>query len=256
MELSDPRPPLSESRNSNRFKIITVVLGVLLLASMITIAILAFSRTPAKENHPTAQTDSITPKSDGATSKSYRVAIDDSFGYSLEFTYPSKWKLSQSVTGPMPINTNTGPTTQKFTLISPSGNLAVTYKIEAGGKIDGQCNQNTAGQFVSTSSRLVSGLPIASFTEYTMKNYTDTYANGPYYAGLMNTNTTRVFAPEGSLCRAYQANIISLSKENMVNLIDASIYIKDIHSIDDYSAAKSTEEYKQATAILMSTVHE
>lgn len=237
--------------------LVLAIIGVLaasLIASIITIVVLVSSKPTKKDSTTTSSTTNQTTK-DTKTQKQYLSTIDSSFGYKLSFVYPEAWELSTAVEGGMPATGKT-PTIQSFTLISPTGNVMVTYKIGAGVKLGGACDPKTAGQFVTVRAEAVPGLPIVNLAEYTMRNYTAPYPNGPYYAGLMETSTVRLFATDGDVCTAFGANTVKLKDDKDVRLIDASIFVKNIHSIEDFTKAQSTSEYQDAKSILLSTVHQ
>ncbi len=245
--------PAPQQRSNRTLYSIIAALGVALLLAIIGLVVMAL-RPNSQSQQKKADTSQQAPAV-AAAPTTYKAAIDTSFGYPLTFTFPEKWTIAQGIAGPMPPNAGQGATTQSIVLTSPSGNVSVTYKIGANNPKQAACNEKTIGQFAEVATKSVPGLSIVNFVEYTVRNYSEAYPNGPYYAGLMETNTARIFAPGASLCTAHGANTVKLVDSNAVQLLDASIFIKGIHTVNDFATAQKTNEYIEATKILLSTVH-
>lgn len=238
------------------FIIIIATLSAMLVVAIITIASLIASKQAKTNDLVVNQVkDKDTAKNNTNTQKERTTTIDSSFNYTMSLVYPDTWSLSSSIEGPMPA-TNQARTIQSLVFTSPSGNIKVVFKVSANVKPEGTCDQKAAGQFVTVRAETVPGLPVVNLVEYTIRNYTTPYPNGPYYVGLVETNTARLFATDRDLCAAFNANIVKLKDDKDVRLLDASMLLRNIYSIEDFALSQATDEYKEAKSILLSAKHQ
>ena len=218
----------------------------------------------------TAQTSTV-PRNTVATSTKKTVSkpqskngsIDSGFGVMMGFKYPSTWKISSVIEGPMPLNSSEGSTTETIELTSPSGAYKVVYKIGANGGLGGACDPEDGGKIAYLNTKPLQSFSSTVYAETFFENVVAEKRNGTVLKtttmpsiGLMQADEVNATAVQKSACDIYLADVIKLSDANDVTLIGAKMEIYELSTgaaLETFKSKLSGAEYQQAKAILLST---
>lgn len=246
----------------------SAVEGLIILIVLAAVGFAAFAVISRQKE--TVQTPTVSSKTATTDTKNTEVkteykegSIDSGFGVTLGFTYPSTWKMTSSIEGPMPLNSSAGSTTQTIELSSPSGGYKVVYKIGANGGLGGACSPLEGGKIAYLNTKPLQGFNNAAYVETFFENVAADVQNGVVtrtttmpVISVMQTNKVSATAVQKSACNLYLANVIKLSEPNGVTLLGAKMEISNVSDetmLETFKSKLSGAEYEQAKAILLST---
>ena len=246
----------------------SAVEGLIILIVLAAVGFAAFAVISRQKE--TVQTPTVSSKTATTDTKNTEVkteykegSIDSGFGVTLDFSYPSVWKMTSSIEGPMPLNSSAGSTTQTIELSSPSGEYKVTYKIGANGGLGGACSPLEGGKIAYLNTKPLQGFNNATYVETFFENVAADVQNGVVtrtttmpVISVMQTNKVSATAVQKSACDIYLADVIKLSEPNGVTLLGAKMEISNVSDetmLETFKSKLSGAEYEQAKAILLST---
>lgn len=256
---------MQEKRNQNGSAVVAIVI-IIIVAILASLGFVLWRQLSKKTDmqSPVVKTEVLqTAKPETVQLKT--AQIDNSFPIKLAWKYPSTWTMSMNGNGPI---NETDTTTQTITLTSPSSNYQVIYRVGVNGGLGGSCSPTDNPSTIQYISR--QALPSFSqgvFVQAIEDGYTISLSgDGPRgyrdVSGIYNNNQKINDVRVGdSSCNIYLENVIHLSDQENMTLLDAEIKVVDLYgtnayalsSIDPIKAAYQTSEYKDAIKIMLST---
>lgn len=251
-----------QNQNGSALIVVAIIIVVAILAALGFVFWKDLTKKPTSSStKTTSQTTTATP----VAMKTVRV--NSSFPSPLSWSYPANWSITNSTQGTIAAG-DTGE--QTFIMTSPSGNYKVTYLVGIGGGRGGTCQADEAGTLQYIREESISGFSGGKFVEYIDSVYDPTNGAmkflGYYYRTdiFPNTQAIQNAAVGSSVCTVAFPGVTLDADSNYV-LLGASISIKSldpknpqddpqpVQSIDTIKQAYNSDEYKQATNILLST---
>lgn len=204
-------------------------------------------------SNQTSSTSAETTKPEDTTKELKKLTINKGVGVDFSFSYPKDWSVERSY------HEGSGRPSESVNLESPSGKFSVYYLVGPGG-VGGACNPDLAGKVGYVHSENIPGLSVASFSEIILK-LGDKY--GLTMAGAISKRSSLPDVKVGdSGCRTYLIHFVDLKEPWTGQLImNAKIGIdgggsnSSYDSIEEITNIFNEKEYKEAKAIILSTVY-
>jgi len=242
----------------------TVIIVVLVIALLAALGFVFWQNVIKKDSsEQTSQTGQSVAKPDSQPVPTLLDAsFNSAFGVATSFQYPSDWKLTRTLTGPIPIDENgSTPTREELTVTSPSGEYVVTYRMDSIGGVGGTCDLEDTpyviGQLDYVQLDQFKGV---SLNELIIKNNTSkTYT---YDVSLKRSSFSDGLSAGDRTCMTTVglAGVLGLDKRRMfgvtahiVSLDDDKGVSKNFGSLEAVTKSFSGIEYEQTKAILLST---
>lgn len=239
----------TQSKSTSSFVAIAAILIIVILGALGFLVWKSLQTTPPTISQDTSNPSSLTGR------------IDAKFPSKLSWSYPEAWTSTSEQSGKFDLSE---VTTQKVTLTSPNKKYEVVYSVAWNGGLGGVCLPS-ADMIQSIRREPVPGLEKSVFAELIHGSDAEGYE---YMSGLfMNDDAMSTAAQGDSICKISMGNVIQLNKDGTLDILDASIHIKQFEAPGEYGPIKVTAkdsaaitqafedpEYKAAIKILLSTV--
>lgn len=254
-----------QNRNGSAGVIIVIVCIVAIISVLAFVFLRQTKNQSDDSKNKSPATSSQLPQKKTVALKEARV--DSAFPAPLSWSYPENWSISNSTQGIIAVG-QTGE--QVFTLTSPSGSIAVSYLIGIGGGRGGTCSPEYAGTIQYIREEQINGLALGRFVEsindvYDTTSGTKNLIGYSYHTDIYPNTRAIQNATVGSSVCVLGLSGVTLEADSDYMLLGATVTIKGLKlsttgsgvtAISDISSIKNafnTEEYKQATDILLST---
>jgi hypothetical protein len=235
-----------------------VIIIVLVLTIIVLLGYVFWQNFVDKKEDMPGQSSSIPAEAtepEDATKELKKLTINEGVGVDISFSYPEDWNVERSY------NEDSERPSESVNLESPSGKVSIYYYVGPGG-VGGNCDPAYVDKVGFVQSENIPGLNMASFSEIIFKS-DDKYRLSA--TGAVTKKYISDVKVDDLACSAYLINFVDLKETSeYLTTMNAVIHIKGVtgssdnlsySSIDEIRSIFEEKEYKEAKAIIVSTVY-